>query len=601
MKQKITLIAILLLAAFLRFYRLDLYPVSLNWDEVSHGYNAYSILHTGRDEWGIPFPAIFRAFGDYKLPVYIYATVPWVASFGLTPLAVRGTSALAGTLSVLFTYLLVKKLLHITKAKTQTSAISLLSAFLVAISPWTVFLSRVAVEANLSSFFIISGVYYLLLGIDQFQKKSPKAWGFMLSGLLLGLSLFTYNSARVFTPLLLFSLVIIFWNHWGIHVTHISWIPNRLKSYIPKYFSRSSRPTCTCHFVGIAIFLLFFTGMIYQMTMSTAGQARLSNIFIIDQGAINRINEARTTSNLPTPLPKLLHNKATYTLTESFRNYTSLLDPRFWYLRNDLNLPIWWNLNSANHSQFSIPDRGLLYLINLPLLIYGLFMLRKLPWQARALILTWLFLAPLPASPTRDNPHPLRIITMLPIFQVLTAIGALQVIKDLTISTPRSIAKPTTVFLTTLYIISLFYFLQSFWEVYTTTYRTQHAASWQSGNPQAIQYIKDHYEDYSTIYMTKYYGEPHIYTAFYFPWESYDYQENKRWEYRDASTSYAWYWVNQLGKIRFINDWEIKNLECPTTQTCLLLTTPDNVNSSWNQIDQVTNINNQTIYQIYRD
>src|SRR6185436_14197568 len=87
---------IVLLAFVLGLVNLASVPPSLNWDEVSHGYNAYSILKTGKDEWGFTLPTIFRAYGDYKLPVYIYLTAISEFFFGLTPLAVRLVSILAG-------------------------------------------------------------------------------------------------------------------------------------------------------------------------------------------------------------------------------------------------------------------------------------------------------------------------------------------------------------------------------------------------------------------------------------------------------------------------------------------------------------------------
>ena len=83
------LFLILIFALFFRVYKINENPPALNWDEVSHGYNAYSILKTGKDEWGIKFPLIFRAYGNYKLPLYIYLTSISVKFFGLTPLGVR--------------------------------------------------------------------------------------------------------------------------------------------------------------------------------------------------------------------------------------------------------------------------------------------------------------------------------------------------------------------------------------------------------------------------------------------------------------------------------------------------------------------------------
>src|SRR3989338_344065 len=87
------LIPVILLAAVLRFYQLGQNPPSLDWDETAHGYNAYSILKTGRDEYGYKFPLYFRSFDDYKPPIYTYLVVPAVAIFGLNDFAVRFPSA----------------------------------------------------------------------------------------------------------------------------------------------------------------------------------------------------------------------------------------------------------------------------------------------------------------------------------------------------------------------------------------------------------------------------------------------------------------------------------------------------------------------------
>ncbi len=94
------LLLITILGAVLRLYNLGAVPDSLNWDEVSWGYNAYSILASGKDEYGQTLPLSFRAFNDFKQPVYVYsATIP-ISLFGLTPLAVRLPSAIFGILTI---------------------------------------------------------------------------------------------------------------------------------------------------------------------------------------------------------------------------------------------------------------------------------------------------------------------------------------------------------------------------------------------------------------------------------------------------------------------------------------------------------------------
>src|SRR3989338_6749995 len=101
-----------ILAAFLRFYKLGQVPSSLDWDEVSLAYNAKSLLQTGKDEFGHSWPLSIQSFNDYKPPVYTYLLIPVLKVFGNTDFAVRFPSALAGTLTVLVTYFLVKELFN---------------------------------------------------------------------------------------------------------------------------------------------------------------------------------------------------------------------------------------------------------------------------------------------------------------------------------------------------------------------------------------------------------------------------------------------------------------------------------------------------------
>src|SRR5438045_55882 len=109
-KPNLLLVAILLLFLITRLYKIGEIPVSVYWDEASIGYNAFSILHDGRDEWGKFLPIHFRAFGEFKLPVYIYSVVPAVAIFGLNELAVRIPAVLYSLGIILLTYWLGKRI-----------------------------------------------------------------------------------------------------------------------------------------------------------------------------------------------------------------------------------------------------------------------------------------------------------------------------------------------------------------------------------------------------------------------------------------------------------------------------------------------------------
>src|SRR2546423_2218531 len=97
-KKLVTLLlfAIVILSAVLRLYQLGAVPISPDWDEAALGYNAYSIMQTGRDEFGTLLPVVLRSFDDYKPALYTYLIIPFIPFFDLTVLAVRLPSALFG-------------------------------------------------------------------------------------------------------------------------------------------------------------------------------------------------------------------------------------------------------------------------------------------------------------------------------------------------------------------------------------------------------------------------------------------------------------------------------------------------------------------------
>jgi 4-amino-4-deoxy-L-arabinose transferase-like glycosyltransferase len=132
------------IALLTRVVFLDKYPPSLNWDEISHGYNAYSLVNTGKDQWSVSWPKFnFRAYGDYPTVANLYLTIPFIKLFGLNSLSVRLPSAIFGLIFVVLTYFLG---LLIFKNK----YLSLLLMFLVAISPWTLFPSRAVFQSTIA-------------------------------------------------------------------------------------------------------------------------------------------------------------------------------------------------------------------------------------------------------------------------------------------------------------------------------------------------------------------------------------------------------------------------------------------------------------------
>src|SRR3989344_5767632 len=191
----IILALIVIIGTFLRFHQLGVNPPSLNWDEASLGYNAYSILKTGADEYGNRLPLSIRSFDDYKPALYAYLDILPIFLFGLNEFAVRLPAAIFGVFTVIAVYFLTKEIL--------SKTVSLITAFLFAISPWHLQFSRAAFEGNIGLFFFIAGLLF-------FFKALKNGSFFYLSSVLFLLSLYSYHSFRLFVPLFLLALLVIF-------------------------------------------------------------------------------------------------------------------------------------------------------------------------------------------------------------------------------------------------------------------------------------------------------------------------------------------------------------------------------------------------------
>jgi 4-amino-4-deoxy-L-arabinose transferase-like glycosyltransferase len=547
------LFVVIVLAAVLRFMGTDMVPPSLNWDEVSHGYNAYSLLTTGKDEWGVSYPVIFRAYGDYKLPVYIYLTAVSEKLFGLNEFAVRLPSIVAGVGVVIFTYLLVLELF-------KKKDLALLSAFLVAVEPGSLFLSRGAFEANLALFFIVSGTFLFIRSTEN-AKYMP------LSMTLLGASVWTYNSARVFVPIMIFVLTLIYWKE--------------LKAKFTKHLGLL--------LFSVSILVLLFTPMIIQL-LQPVGLARYGKVSIINDGAIAGIEEARNISKLPPILNRLVNNRITFFGKEFAENWISHFSASFLFFKG------------GSGYQFNVPGRGILYPLNIIPLIVGLLWLITKRSKTNTFILAWFLLSPIPSAITNEAPHVLRAIVTLPIPMIITAIGVFRIAEWLHKKVKVSIKLSLAVYIALLYL-----FLENYAVSYALEYREKYSWSWQYGYKQAVEYTKNHYFDYDKIIVTKKYGEPHEFFLFYWTWDPERFRSDPEL-IRFEQTS--WYWVDRFDKFYFVNDWQIPQsqstpwvlesggtFDCTKTK-CLLITSPSNYPKGWRLLETINFLDGKPAFEV---
>ena len=196
-KRNVLLILILTLFLVTRLYKITEVPASLYWDEASIGVNAYSILKTGQDEWGQNFPLHFKAFVEYKLPVYIYTVSLVETIFGLNEFSIRLPALLFSLGVVLLVYSISFKFF-------KNLTVSLFAAFLITISPWLFIFTRTGYEAT-------AGLFFFLLGFRFWLSYQKSSFFIILSVASFILSIYSYNSFRVLLPLslpLLFSMLL---------------------------------------------------------------------------------------------------------------------------------------------------------------------------------------------------------------------------------------------------------------------------------------------------------------------------------------------------------------------------------------------------------
>jgi predicted membrane-bound mannosyltransferase len=111
-KNLIILTLIVILAFAVRVIDVTDNPPGFFTDEAAAGLDAQAIWQTGKDMHDKVLPFFFENLGDYKLPIFIYAEVPFVAVLGLSEFTVRITVVLMGTLTVATTYLLDLRVLE---------------------------------------------------------------------------------------------------------------------------------------------------------------------------------------------------------------------------------------------------------------------------------------------------------------------------------------------------------------------------------------------------------------------------------------------------------------------------------------------------------
>lgn len=561
--SKFILIVIIVIGFALRVINLDKFPPAVSWDEISHGYNAYSILKTGADEWGQKLPILnFRAYGDYPLPLNLYITIPSIFIFGLNEFSIRLPHAILGVLTAISAYFL-------TLAITNRKSASLLATFLVSIEPWTFFTSRVVLQQNIS-------VFLLTASIAAFFNREKNKYLLPASLFFFFLTLFAYHSTRIFSPLFLIASIVIYRNE----------IIGAIKRG---------------RFMGILLgtSVLAFFVIAGVIVMEPNARARAQWLFIVNQGAINKIVENRQSSALPPLISRLIYNRPTYFISAFTKNYIEYLSPQFLFF------------GGGTQYQYSLPERGLSYLINLPLFYLGVFiLLKKVKSGSKGyqLLLAWLALSPIAGSITSEHFAVTRASVILPLPQILTSLGGFFVYDFLKAKWGRRFRSLLVAF----YFIVIFLFIESYMVDYFTKYPKAYSWAWQYGYRQVVEFAKDNYASYDKIIVTKKYGEPHEFFLFFWNWDPERFKSDPNLIRYYQS---GWYWVDRFDKFYFVNDWEVpkdkavfileskkEKVDCTLSDLkCLLITSPGNAPQGWEKLETINFLDGKPAFEIYEN
>ncbi len=195
--SKAVVIVALVIGILVRTIALDAAPPGLHHDEACNGYDAYSIMLTGRDHHGHFMPIAIEAFGDYRPPLFDYSLVPLIAAFGLKPAVVRLGAALWGIVDLGATVGLAGLIAGWPAAAA--------AALIGALSPWQIAFSRFGQEAITGSATVTLAMLCFFGWLGQ-----RKTLYLIASAILFGLSLYSYSVAKVFTPLMIGFITILY-------------------------------------------------------------------------------------------------------------------------------------------------------------------------------------------------------------------------------------------------------------------------------------------------------------------------------------------------------------------------------------------------------
>ncbi len=458
------LLILTIVGSILRLYSLSNFPHGFHKDEAFLGYNAYSLLKTGKDMHGIFLPFHLKSF-LYSPSGYSYFSIIPIFIFGLSEFSVRFTSAFLGTLTIIAVFLFVR-ILFANSSRKET--IALCTAFFLTISPWHINLSRTATENTVVLFCIVLATYLYILWTNN--KK-----GLLLIGvfLLFFISFFTYQAPRVFLPLFVPALVFFFKDK----------IDSKKLAWIALLYSI---------FILIPLVVILTSSNLSLRIKTVSIFATSGTQLVIDE----HIREDGVSTVSPF-ISRLVHNKLIYYGKETLMNYFSHFTFSFLFSEN------------GYPDRYRVPFYGLFHVIELPFMLYGVWVLAKKYTKQFFILLGWILLTPVGAALTFDDvPNLQRTLLMLPAFLVFSAIGVVHIIGII----PKKKYRKTCMVSVLLSLgLGMFIYLHQYY-IHMPKYRPWYR---QDGYRELVRKVNTILPNYKKAVITDRESSPTIYSLFY--------------------------------------------------------------------------------------
>lgn len=411
---------ILIVGLGLRIYRINY--LELFGDEIDAGLQSYSILRTRADYKGHFLPVYMQSFSEWRAPLMMYWMVPFVKVFGLNEWGVRLPAAVAGVVGIggIYAWSVAMGI------KRRTG---LIVAAILCILPWNIQYGRAAFELTLMTALLAWGGYFM-------EKKK-----LVVGAVCWGLSLYAYNTANVYVPL----LVLGFW-----------WLRRwRLREMLMM--------VGTLGLVGVPL--------VGQIFLGHAGD-RFKTVSILSNKEVVAEVEHYQNAAKNSPVAKVFFNKYLVAGKRIIFNYTNAFGSAFLFGEGDVTF------------RHSLHKTGNLYWILLPLILLG--------WSSTPpMVRWWLLIAPIPASLTIDGyNHASRLFWLMFPVAIMVALGWSNLKSN---------------WLRMAMVIVLMGEVAFFQYYYWNYYRNESWRWWHTGYKEAISWVKDNQSEFDHIYLNNSY------------------------------------------------------------------------------------------------